>query len=306
MSRALNQHSKIAVTYDSIHFMRFHHNSESSINNDRADMIIADIECRLRNRWHSNVCLDRVRLQLTEHTDPLTCAWLYDSVMSELVLKKGKQIWGEKTQMAWKKIPEFLDMFPKGKAILLIRDPRDIVSSFKRFTTEEGLRYLDGAFASLSAMKYGRMLEKNLSSENFLLLRYEDLVSDYQTSLQRITDWIGVPWESHIAELSGYTDNTGAQWTSNSSYEVARDSVDTGSISKYLEELSNTEIYFIDMITRAVLEIYDYKFSAKPLDRSEWLELYELLNDDFIKQRYYSWLKSNDGIDTYPSEPPRI
>ena len=41
---------------------------------------------------------------------------------------------GDKEAIAWSKIPIFLNMFPEGKVIITLRDPRDIVSSFKKIT----------------------------------------------------------------------------------------------------------------------------------------------------------------------------
>ena len=48
--------------------------------------------------------------------------------------------------LCWTKIPDFLSMFPDGKVIHVIRDTRDVLSSFKRVTYEPGLKYLDAVF----------------------------------------------------------------------------------------------------------------------------------------------------------------
>ena len=305
LSRALNNHPNIAVTYDSIHFMRFIYEKDRALDNNKIREIINEIEERVKHRSNANLDFPKILETLNASTS-LSYGELYTGIMEDFLIKGEKKIWGEKTQLAWSKIPDFLTMFPDGKALLLIRDPRDIVSSFKRFTNEEGLKYLDGAFTSLSSMQYGKQFEKSLNADNFRLVRYEDLVSNYKNELKKLCEWIGVSWHEAITDTTKYKDNYGKLWCSNSSYGEFKKNVDTDSIGKYREYLSNVEIYFIEMILRAVLDNYNYTYSASHLSEQEWMELYKILEDPFINSRYVNWLKNNQGVEEYPSAPPRV
>ena len=305
LSRALNDHPDIAVTYDTIHFMRFHYQKDRALDYGIIGEIISEIEARVTHRSNAKINFTKVRETLGACKTP-SYGELYAGIMEEFLIKDEKKIWGEKTQLAWSKIPDFLNMFPNGKAILLIRDPRDVVSSFKKFTNEDGLKYLDGAFTSLSSMRYGKHLEKCLHPENFRLIRYEDLVSNYKKELKNICEWIGVSWHETIADTARYQDNYGELWGRNSSYGTSKKNVDKSSIGKYKEHLSNVEIYFIEMILRTNLDSYNYTYFSSHLSEQEWMELYQILEDPFIHSRYIKWLKNNQGVEEYPSPPPRL
>ncbi len=305
LSRALNDHPNISVTYDTIHFMRFHYQKDRQLDPNLIEEIINEIEARVSRRSNAKINFTKIRTTLNASNN-LSYGDLYEGIMKEFLLKGEKYIWGEKTQLAWSKIPDFLTMFPDGKAILLIRDPRDIVSSYKKFTNEDGLKYLDGAFTSLSSMNHSKYFEKCLHPENFRVIKYEELVSNYEKELKSLCEWIGVPWHETIIDIARYQDNYGKLWGSNSSYGESKKNVDRNSIGKYKQHLSKVEIYFIEMILRTSLDNYNYPYFSSHLSEKEWTELYQILDDPFINSRYVQWLKNNQGVEEYPSAPPRV
>ncbi len=80
---------------------------------------------------------------------------------------------------------------PNSKVLLLIRDGRDVSSSYsKTFKSryEDGVRtWLEGA---KDALHY-------IESDTVLLTRYEDLVSDFEKTMRTIFDFLGVDCEDY-------------------------------------------------------------------------------------------------------------
>ena len=79
--------------------------------------------------------------------------------------------------------------------------------------------------------------------------------------------------------------------------------ISQNAVSRWKKSISNVELFFIEMILREQIQEFDYELGAIPLTKSEWDELFTILNDDFVKDRYRYWLKTGQGHQKYPNEP---
>ena len=106
--------------------------------------MVVRFEERFQIRIDAVECMDSIK-QLGN----LTYATIFAGITSyymKLINCEEKQIIGEAESVIWTKIPDFLEMFPHGKAMLLIRDLRDILVSFKKITIAPGNDYLISIF----------------------------------------------------------------------------------------------------------------------------------------------------------------
>ncbi|OGV49314.1 MAG: hypothetical protein A2X49_04125 [Lentisphaerae bacterium GWF2_52_8] len=306
LSRMLDAHPKLAVTYDSVHFMRFIYGEFSPIGEKRNyEAAVEDMRQRCEARWERKLDMAPVLTRLGSIGKP-SYEEVYDTVMRHLLLGEGKESWGEKTIVAWSKIPVFLEMFPQGKAIQIIRDPRDVLASNKGMTYEKGLRYLDAAFACLSSMRAAIKYERSLPAQSYITVRYEDLAREPEKTSMRLCKMLGVEYDSRMIDGRFLKDYKGQTWVKNTSYAGLSNAISTESLGKYREALDSVEIAFTEMVSRTGMDYFNYEFDGKVLARGEWDKLHEILNDEFISGRYQRWLKTNDGVEAYPSKPPRV
>ncbi len=69
---------------------------------------------------------------------------VYEAIMVETFCDGRLDMrWGEKSLMQWSNIPLFFEMFPNGQVVHMVRDPRDVLASYREFTNEVQFRYLD-------------------------------------------------------------------------------------------------------------------------------------------------------------------
>ena len=111
---------------------------------------------------------------------------------SVVIEKKAGRRWGEKTLLEWTDIPLFLEMYPSGKTIHIIRDPRDVLASYKHMTYETEEKYLDAIFNCLDSMQHAIEYSKNLSKENYYMVKFEDLVSDRMSEIEKICSYLDI------------------------------------------------------------------------------------------------------------------
>ena len=105
------------------------------------------------------------------------------------------------------KLPLIARLFPDAKVIFALRDPRDVVlsafrnrfavstDSFEFLRLEDCARYY-AAVMQLSEL-YWSKLPLNLRGH-----RYEDLMKDFDATVQAVCGFIGIPWNESMREFS--------------------------------------------------------------------------------------------------------
>jgi len=225
--------------------------------------------------------------------------------MREVVLRdKNNQQWGEKTNIAWSKIPYFLKMFPEGKTFLIVRDPRDVLCSFKRLTTAPYPDYLDSIFANLSAFQSARRFKGELSKKNFFLIKYEDIVNNPEKSVREICDFLEVEYAADMLCTAGYRDKKNRKWKSDTMFDEPLKGISNRPVSRWKEFISDEELFLAEAILgREMVDsgyrLSDRVFGAEVADNSFSL----IRSSNLLKQRFAYWIETGNGREAYPTDP---
>ena len=147
LSRLLDSHPGLNITYDSVNYFRY--NLKKNTNPKNYKEIVTEITTRLENRYEKSLNSDLIIKNLGKFRN-ITHKDIYSEIMMKYFNNDGKR-WGEKTLLEWSNIPTFLSMFEKSQAIHILRDPRDVLASYKNMTIETGDKYLDSIFANLNS-----------------------------------------------------------------------------------------------------------------------------------------------------------
>jgi hypothetical protein len=231
---------------------------------------------------------------------------VYDCIMSALALrhKNGIVGWGEKTNVCWGQIPNFLNMFPGGKVLHILRDPRDVMCSYRDMTYEPGLSYLDSAFCSLDAFARTEEYRSNLSADNYYAFRYEDMVDDPEKEIRKICDFLGVCYEEEMLNTAMFRDPSGRRWYGDSSFDRKVTTISKGPMGRWRGSAKPFEIFFVELINRDAMKRFGYELSGISIGKAGWDRLYGVLNNDrLLSKRYKHWLKTGEGNEGYPSSP---
>jgi hypothetical protein len=158
----------------------------------------------------------------------------------------GRAIRGEKTPEHIHAVPLLLGWFPAARVIHTFRDPRAIYVSLRRKERAERLtpvgrvaRRLGPAFdlyAMTSVIASWRQmvaLDRRYRArypDRYLLVRFEDLAADPKGSVQRLCDFVGIPYSDAMLD----------QVVHNSSYRAkgSAGGIDVGAVSRWNRHLS--------------------------------------------------------------------
>lgn len=115
---------------------------------------------------------------------------------------EGKVRWGDKTPYYVMHIPKLLEWWPNAQIIHLIRDGRDVALSLF------GRRHDFGVYNAYSAAKYwqqyverGHELGNTLSPEQYFEMRYEDLLTNPEETMQKVCAFLAEEYSSNLFNI---------------------------------------------------------------------------------------------------------
>ncbi|MCO4781862.1 MAG: sulfotransferase [Candidatus Cloacimonetes bacterium] len=301
LSAMLGAHSKINAASSTVKFLRFclGRYGDLSIHENRRKLI-TDTHKRIEHRWELSLNIEEI-LDKATSLPSVNYAIMYDLIMKDLLIKNGENIrWAEKLAVQWEDIPKFLDMFPNGKAIHIYRDPRDVVASFKMLTFENGFGYLDAAFNCRGAMESFEKLQRDYPT-GLMIVKAEDIAKSPVYYAKEMCKFLGLDFESGMVDANSLHAE-GEDWASNTSYGKNYVSLPDGS-SRWPEQLNQSEISFIEMITQPYLSKFGYQSCGVVPSEEDWQEIQKYTNDSFIQTRFKNWLCNGVGAQGFQTDP---
>lgn len=156
---------------------------------------------------------------------------------------KGKNRWGNNAPKDIFNIKEILDCFPNAKFIVCVRDLRAFLYSYKGkwkntvsdFHTQRVKKLYHPVITSYlwkASMKQLSEVKRYIPENNYVIVRYEDLVSEPETTVKNICETIGEQFEPEMLEIE----------THNSSNVSRSKGIFTSSINLWETELTPEEI----------------------------------------------------------------
>jgi hypothetical protein len=157
-------------------------------------------------------------------------ASIVDSIMQYNSLLFGKTIWGYNTPQDYLFIPNIRQSFPNARFIYVMRDPREVLRSYKFVDYRAGFYDPDCYHPILQAIAWKSAMKSFLENQhknNFLLVKYEDIINDVNQVFTNVGNFIG----SKFTSIN--LDNFG----SNSTFK-----------NKQKKKINNTEIWLCEQI----------------------------------------------------------
>jgi len=306
LTQLVNCHPQISATMYSVNAYRFIEGKFDPIHiPDNYLRALSEINQRIIVRYGKQIDILSIATKIKQH-DNITYALIYDLVMTYLYLSKDTMHWVEKNQLVWREIPCFINSMPNGRAILVIRDPRSVLISFKKYTSAPPPAYLGAIFNCLDAMQYAKQYLESLPKDRFIILRYEDFAIAPQNTAELVWEFIGVDSNVSITESNTWLDAYGKPWHVNSSFHGNEDksifNVDD-SVRRWGKKISQEELGMTEAICGDIMQYFKYDVITKKKD-IDWLTIFKLFCDDKKMLSHFSrWLSSSKGIQEFPTDP---
>jgi Sulfotransferase family len=201
----LDRHSQLAVPDESYFVPQL---ADRHLRRVDADEFVDDLR-RLNTVAEWNVPLDEVRSQLH---DRMSAGEAIGTVYAVYAHERGKPRWGDKTPMYMQNLRLLERLFPDARFVHLIRDGRDAALSFLAMpggiVTETWMHPRTPAeFACQwrTEVAAARRLGRRVGAR-YVEVRYEELVADAETALQRVCAFAGLEYEPAMLDYAGNVD----------------------------------------------------------------------------------------------------
>jgi len=179
-----------------------------------------------------------------------------DAIFQAYADALGKPRWGDKTPFYTPDIDILHRIFPDGKFLHLVRDGRDVVLSQKSIEWMSGnltKLVLDWQWKTTIAHKVGSAL-----GNNFLEIRYEDLVRRPEEMLQRICAFIDEPYDpamlNYSANAEAVVPAESLKWHRNSIRPP-----DPSQLDKWKTGLPKAERIIFEQLAGDTLDLFGYE-----------------------------------------------
>ncbi len=235
----LNEHPHMRLSYEGHLFtegQECYRRYKKLTSRDQFDRLLDDlIRCDQQetlNDWLGE-CLSASREELfKQHLRNPSFRNLIEQIYQRPGPARG---WGNK-MLRMEMTRDILEPWPEAKFVVLVRDPRAVYASQKKFFPHRRLRY-SGLYWNLHAEA---IRTSPLPEDQLLVIRYEDFVKDAATHLEEILKFAGLWDEATAAQM------------------LATRPASPGSIHKWRTDLSEKEIRTIESICFDTMQQHGY------------------------------------------------
>lgn len=286
-------------------FMRFCFQQYGKTLDDDAALrrLLEDAAKRLLYRWHIKLPVDKLFRELRR--SDLSYSRTYDVIVREILgltnLASNNQ-WVDKLALGWDLAEDFLDLFPEGVVLHVIRNPVDVLKSFQAMTTEPRPIYLDAIFNCYSSFTFAEKIRMD-SSKRVVVCRVQDLAVPTSEVYREMADLLGRDLSRSQLE-SGDFSTLIDDWKVNT---VRKDHLSVGAL-RYQRtagaELSALEAFLLEKLCGHFMDKYsferEYEYEETNLSDEE---LKSSLAFDYLLERFRLCSAGQDPGPSYYSDP---
>ncbi len=194
---------------------------------------------------------------LLQSAQPHDLFGLFAAIYEQHLASTDKRRWGCKSTFMIHYVDRILGRYPDARLIWLVRDPRDVaLSSLKSVFNPFHPYYVARLWAS--QQKLGLALEAELASTNLLRVHYEDLISDAESTVRQICNFIGEDFNPAMlrffeTEEARHSAHLARDWRKTAMPII------TGNANKYVSGLSADEIAIVEAEAGEIMDQLGYK-----------------------------------------------
>lgn len=301
----LSAHSKILILNERVHFFRFIYDRYNPLNAENTERLLRRQAARLRHRNNADFDVDGI-FKAIEKRD-FTYKNVYDEMMLYFMQMAERTIWGEFAALQWRQIPTFLNFFPSGKAIHMYRDPRGVLSSWKKLSSIPDNAYLNAIFNWIDSVNHVKQYQETLPSNRYYPVRYEDIMADPEKEVGEICEFIGVNFEKELMQPETWPDrfNTSLVKVPRSAHEGSGIlGFSTQRTDNWKKHLSDWETALIDTLAGPQLKHAGYKpakDSYSPMDLRQGFDF--IRQNPLLLKNLTTFFATGSGVDSYPMNP---
>ena len=215
-----------------------------------------DYDSRMRDLGLSKILIK----DAVAHCSPASLEELFITYLTLYGKQRGKSVIGEKTPRHIMHVDSILKAFPNAKIIALFRDPRATALSEMKAAFGSPSVYVTARRWARYAARH-RSYAQNLPDDQYMMIRYEDLISEPEAMLKSISSFLQIPFEEQMLKYyersgreKGFPDHE--HWKAGTDRPIQKDRN-----QRWREELDPQEIELIQNKAGAYMQEMGYELT---------------------------------------------
>jgi hypothetical protein len=182
--------------------------------------------------------------------------------------KPGALFWGDKNNFYTAHTELLGTLFPQGRFIHLVRDPRDVICSYRDMAVLESssiykpILSTDAQTVADEWVKNNENVTKVLKinkSISSYLLRYEDLVTDPEKNARNLCAWLGLDFSPEMLSFHELNQKNQLEPIETMDWKKKTlQKISTEQCERFRKELNSDEIAFIEERASALMKQFRY------------------------------------------------
>lgn len=302
LSRMLSVHPSVAMSFDSVNFFRFCHRKYDPLGEvGNLKRLFGDMSHRLGNRFGMNLDVERCMANVPAGEPSYAAA--YRAILRALFPDTGKTILGDKESMAWTRIPSFLEMFPDGKAVVIVRDPRDVVNSFKHTTIAPGNDYLIALFDVIDAVNHASRYSERYP-DRVAMVRFERMKLQPEAELRRLCAVLRIEFLPGMLDFDQFVDHAGKKWDSKESLSFPQETDPLAPVGRWRKMISRDDLFLCEWIARRQIQMIGQPLSGETFSQSDFdSAIAKVTSSPLLRAAFKRWCETGEGSEQFPLDP---
>ena len=299
LSNLLSTHKDIIIITDIVHFFRYIFKKYDPIKNkDQLFKLCAELSLRLKIRDNISIKKELFFNQILKK-NAKTYSEVYTCIF-EVFKKKipQKKIIGEYANAEWRNIGNFLKFNKNNLAIHVVRDPRAMLSSWKKITFSKGYKYFNSIFNWIDSVDSFFIYKKKFSSKNYLLIKFEEMHKFPDKVSKKLCKFLNVRYDKNMLKVNKWKKllSNRFNYINESAYNQKSKvyGFSVKRINKWQSHLEDWEVNLINYLCKKRLKKLNYKSSK--INNKLLKKGIKILNkDSFLKKRLKEFMTNNKG-----------
>lgn len=302
LTRMLSAHPLVDISYDSLNFFRYCYGRYDPMYDPvQRRRLLEDTSYRLQHRFGMELDVERCYLNIGDQD--FSYGQVYRTILRELFKKTGKTVLGDKEALAWTKIPSFLEMCPNGKVVVILRDPRDVVVSFKKMTIAPANDYLIALFNVIDAVNHALMFKRKFPSQVHIV-GFERLKLNTEHELRNLCEFLELEFSEDMLRIEGFKDRLGNQWDSSLAMSFEGETDWLAPVGRWKTLIDPEDLFICQYLARDQISSLGLQLDIRPFGLDSFNSaINKLMSSELLMTAFKRWFESGEGMEVFPLDP---
>lgn len=300
-TKMLNVNKDVKVSSGTVNFFRYYFKKYEAIRNINNFQSLVNQFC-IRLKYRFDIDLDYNEIVSEFDKKSFNYSDIYTLLCSKIFKNTDFNITGEHAVNEWRNIKNFHKIFPKGKIIFLLRDPRDILCSFKRSTIAKKNDYLISIFNYVDLINYVYASKKKYNNK-IHIVKFNELKKNPRLIIKKVCKFLKIKYSDKMINEKFFKGIDGKKWDQSKIFSFSG-KLKKQNVGRWKSVIAQEDLFLCELIAIKQMKMMglngsNITFNKKVINKG----LNKITSSNLLSESFLKWISSREGNDKFPLDP---